>query len=264
MMIGASAGIAICPAHGSDYETLLMNADIAMFEAKRRGRGSYALFTPDAAEMMQERLTIEHDLMVAVRERRFNVHYQPKISCADGSIVGAGAHRHGARALVRLQDRRRGRRDPPGARLSRPRRCRHGAGLSVQPGGADRDREPASAPARARGPAEGPAGAEGFAGPEDPALPGQLPPQEGLSVRPAPTTRPSPARPRTARPGRRSFSIAGCDLAGQSLRRPLEVARHHPRRSGDGEAGERKRQRRRQPKPPAGVTTEIPTGTCSM
>ena len=91
MMIGASAGIAICPAHGSDYETLLMNADIAMFEAKRRGRGSYALFTPDAAEMMQERLTIEHDLKVAVRERRFNVHYQPKISCADGSIVGVEA-----------------------------------------------------------------------------------------------------------------------------------------------------------------------------
>ncbi|HEX8665670.1 MAG TPA: EAL domain-containing protein [Beijerinckiaceae bacterium] len=91
MMIGASAGIAICPEHGADYETLLMNADIAMFEAKRRGRGSYALFTPDAAEMVQERLAIEHDLRVAVQERRFSVHYQPKIACTDGSIVGVEA-----------------------------------------------------------------------------------------------------------------------------------------------------------------------------
>src|SRR5829696_10343610 len=90
MIVGASAGLALCPTHGSDYETLLMNADIAMYEAKRRGRGNYALFTPDAAEMMQERLAIEHEL-VAVREGRFSVHYQPKISCVDGSIMGVEA-----------------------------------------------------------------------------------------------------------------------------------------------------------------------------
>jgi diguanylate cyclase (GGDEF)-like protein len=91
MMIGASIGLALCPEHGTDYETLLMNADIAMYEAKRRGGRDYAFFTPEAAEAMQERLTIEHDLKVAVRERRFSVHYQPKISCADGSIVGVEA-----------------------------------------------------------------------------------------------------------------------------------------------------------------------------
>jgi diguanylate cyclase (GGDEF)-like protein len=101
MMVGATIGIALCPAHGSDYESLLMNADIAMYEAKRSGRDNYALFTPDAAEMMQERLAIEHDLKVAVRERRFSVHYQPKINCADGAIVGV-------EALVRWSHPQRG------------------------------------------------------------------------------------------------------------------------------------------------------------
>jgi diguanylate cyclase (GGDEF)-like protein len=101
IMTGATIGIAACPAHGSDYDTLLMNADIAMYDAKRKGRGSYAVFTPDAAEMVQERLAIEHDLKVAVSERRFQVHYQPKISCADGTIVGV-------EALVRWSHPKRG------------------------------------------------------------------------------------------------------------------------------------------------------------
>src|SRR5215204_3711453 len=57
----------------------------------RQSAGAAATTPCSAAEMMQERLTIENDLKVAVRERRFSVHYQPKISCADGSIVGVEA-----------------------------------------------------------------------------------------------------------------------------------------------------------------------------
>ena len=91
MLVGGSVGVALFGVHGSDYETLLMNADIAMYVAKRRGGSSCVMFTADAAEMMQERLAIENDLKIAVRERRLEVHYQPKISCADGSIVGVEA-----------------------------------------------------------------------------------------------------------------------------------------------------------------------------
>lgn len=91
MLVGGSVGVAVLGIHGRDYETLLMNADIAMYVAKRRGGTSCVMFTADAAEMMQERLAIENDLKIAVRERRLEVHYQPKVSCADGSIVGVEA-----------------------------------------------------------------------------------------------------------------------------------------------------------------------------
>jgi diguanylate cyclase (GGDEF)-like protein len=91
MMVGASIGVALYRAHGDDYESLLMNSDIAMYVAKRRGGSGCVMFTADAAEVMQERLTIENDLKIAVRERRLEVHYQPKVSCADGAIVGVEA-----------------------------------------------------------------------------------------------------------------------------------------------------------------------------
>jgi predicted signal transduction protein with EAL and GGDEF domain len=89
--LAAHLGIAACPDHGADYESLRTNADIATEAAKRQGRSSFAVFTTTAGEAAQERLAIEHDLRDAVRERGFNVHYQPKVSCSDGSILGVEA-----------------------------------------------------------------------------------------------------------------------------------------------------------------------------
>src|SRR4051794_2653644 len=89
--IAAHIGVAACPDHGADYETLRANADIATDAAKRQNRGTFAVFTPAAGQAALERLAIEHDLTDAVRERRFSVHYQPKVSCSDGSIIGVEA-----------------------------------------------------------------------------------------------------------------------------------------------------------------------------
>jgi diguanylate cyclase (GGDEF)-like protein len=91
MMAGASIGVSLYPFHGDDYETLLMSADVAMYVAKRRGGSNCVFFTADAAEIMQERLAIENDLKIAVRDRRLEVHYQPKVSCTTGRIVGVEA-----------------------------------------------------------------------------------------------------------------------------------------------------------------------------
>ena len=91
LSVGASIGIAVADRSDVGYDDLLINADIAMYEAKRQGRNSCAFFTAEAAAMVQERLAIERDLRVALKQRSLDVHYQPKVSLMDGQIVGAEA-----------------------------------------------------------------------------------------------------------------------------------------------------------------------------
>ena len=91
MTVGASIGITIAGVDGSEYDDLLIKADIAMYEAKRQGRNSYAFFTAEAAELMQERLAIEHDLRAALKDGSLDVFYQPMLSLVDGSVGGAEA-----------------------------------------------------------------------------------------------------------------------------------------------------------------------------
>ncbi|WID94874.1 EAL domain-containing protein [Bosea vestrisii] len=91
MTVGASVGIAIAGRDGRSYDDLLISADVAMYEAKRSGRDSYAFFTADAAALMQERLAIEHELRIALSDRTLSVLYQPLFSLRDGRIVGAEA-----------------------------------------------------------------------------------------------------------------------------------------------------------------------------
>jgi len=91
MTVGASVGIAIAGRDGRSYDDLLISADVAMYEAKRSGRNAYAFFTAEAAALMQERLTIEHELRIALSERTLAVLYQPLFSLRDGRIVGAEA-----------------------------------------------------------------------------------------------------------------------------------------------------------------------------
>jgi EAL domain-containing protein (putative c-di-GMP-specific phosphodiesterase class I) len=68
-----------------------MNADIAMYEAKRQGGNSCAFFTLEAANKVQERLAIETDLRRALSNQDLSVHYQPKVSLNNGRVVGAEA-----------------------------------------------------------------------------------------------------------------------------------------------------------------------------
>jgi len=101
MTVGASIGIALGGRDGGDYDALLLSADVAMYEAKRAGRNSCAFFTEAAANLMQERLLIEQDLRMALKEGTLSVLYQPMISLTNGRVVGA-------EALVRWQHPQRG------------------------------------------------------------------------------------------------------------------------------------------------------------
>ncbi|HEV7259641.1 MAG TPA: EAL domain-containing protein [Bosea sp. (in: a-proteobacteria)] len=89
--VGASIGIAMAGPAGNSYDDLLIKADMAMYEAKRQGRGSAAFFTVQTAVAMQERLALEQDLRVALRDGTLDVFYQPMISLADGSVEAGEA-----------------------------------------------------------------------------------------------------------------------------------------------------------------------------
>jgi diguanylate cyclase (GGDEF)-like protein len=91
VVVGASIGITFFPQDGTTYEELLVNADLAMYEAKNAGRNTYVFFTRAIADRARERLTIERSLKQAIDRRELNVHYQPKISCKDGSVCGVEA-----------------------------------------------------------------------------------------------------------------------------------------------------------------------------
>jgi diguanylate cyclase (GGDEF)-like protein len=89
--IGASVGITMFPADASTYEDLLVNADLAMYAAKNKGRNTCMFYTPELASSARERLTLENELKEAIRKRALSVHYQPKCDCHDGRIRGVEA-----------------------------------------------------------------------------------------------------------------------------------------------------------------------------
>ena len=73
----ASVGIALAPEQGRSADELLKNADIALYHAKAKGRGTYVLFDPDYGYEKQSRRRLEADLGVALKERQLELYYQP-------------------------------------------------------------------------------------------------------------------------------------------------------------------------------------------
>ncbi len=86
---GASIGIAIHPTDGADLESLLKNADTAMYRAKNSGRNTYVFYQPEMNASSHQRLRIESELRRALHHNEFVLHFQPQIELASGRITGA-------------------------------------------------------------------------------------------------------------------------------------------------------------------------------
>jgi diguanylate cyclase (GGDEF)-like protein len=86
-----SIGISVFPGNGADAETLIQNADAALYAAKERGRGTWQFFTADMNEKALERLTLENALRHASPGDELYVEYQPQVELATGMVVGAEA-----------------------------------------------------------------------------------------------------------------------------------------------------------------------------
>jgi diguanylate cyclase (GGDEF)-like protein/PAS domain S-box-containing protein len=89
--ITSSIGVSIYPDDGSDAETLIKNADTAMYQAKENGRQSFQFFKPEMNVRAVERQSIEEDLRYALERNEFTLHYQPKINLSTRAITGAEA-----------------------------------------------------------------------------------------------------------------------------------------------------------------------------
>jgi diguanylate cyclase (GGDEF)-like protein/PAS domain S-box-containing protein len=89
--ITASAGIAIYPDDGSDLETLLKNADTALYRAKEASRNTYRFFNQEMNEEAVERLAMHSDLLHALDFQQFELYYQPQIEITSGALIGVEA-----------------------------------------------------------------------------------------------------------------------------------------------------------------------------
>ena len=89
--VTTSIGLSVYPDDGLDAETLIKNADTAMYQAKENGRQSYQFFKPAMNVRAVERQSIEESLRRALERQEFAVHYQPKINLRTGEITGAEA-----------------------------------------------------------------------------------------------------------------------------------------------------------------------------
>jgi diguanylate cyclase (GGDEF)-like protein/PAS domain S-box-containing protein len=87
----ASIGVGLFPEDGQDADTLLKNADVAMYRAKEAGRNAYHLFTPELNVRAHERLAAENRLRHALHAREFELYYQPQVSLRTGRVVAVEA-----------------------------------------------------------------------------------------------------------------------------------------------------------------------------
>ena len=91
LVISPSIGVAVYPNDGVDAETLLRNAEVAMYSAKNSGRCQYQFFTIELNSIAQFRLKLETGLRRALEDGEFVLHYQPQVETLSGRIVGCEA-----------------------------------------------------------------------------------------------------------------------------------------------------------------------------
>jgi diguanylate cyclase (GGDEF)-like protein len=88
VIIGASIGIALGPLDVASPERLMRNADLALYQAKGGGRGTFRVFEPEMDAQMQARWTMESELRKALTAGEFELYYQPAVSLASNEVCG--------------------------------------------------------------------------------------------------------------------------------------------------------------------------------
>jgi len=101
IMVTASLGVSLYPKDSDNGATLIRNADVAMYRAKREGGGVFSFYAPEMNQRAIETMELENALRQALERSEFRLHYQPKVDLASGRITGC-------EALIRWQNPQRG------------------------------------------------------------------------------------------------------------------------------------------------------------
>ena len=89
--ISTSIGVSLYPSDGEDVDTLMKNADIAMYRAKAQGGNTHEFFAPEMSTMAAEKMALKNRLRKALEQEEFRLHYQPKVDSASEKILGVEA-----------------------------------------------------------------------------------------------------------------------------------------------------------------------------
>ena len=106
-VVTPSIGIALYPEDGKDADTLIRNADTAMYVAKAEGRACYRFYDEEMNSRAVEQLKLEEELREAMRNDELELRYQPQVNSQSGEVVSL-------EALVRWKHPTRGMVSPPG------------------------------------------------------------------------------------------------------------------------------------------------------
>jgi diguanylate cyclase (GGDEF)-like protein len=115
MTVSASIGIALYPDDASDQEELVRHADTAMYAAKNLGRARYSFFRAEFNAQLLASMQLEQDMVRALEQGEFVLHYQPQVDAATGTLVGC-------EALIRWHHPERGM-VPPGQFIGAAEQC---------------------------------------------------------------------------------------------------------------------------------------------
>jgi diguanylate cyclase (GGDEF)-like protein/PAS domain S-box-containing protein len=101
LLVSASMGVSVYPDDGTDVDTLVSNADMAMYRAKEKGRDNFQAYTPDMTGVASESLALESRLLLALERDELVLYFQPVVEVASHRVLGV-------EALLRWQDPDRG------------------------------------------------------------------------------------------------------------------------------------------------------------
>nr|WP_269669530.1 EAL domain-containing protein [Paenibacillus sp. GSMTC-2017] len=91
LFLTISVGISVFPRDGDNLDTIVRNADIAMYNAKEEGDGCHRFFKPNLVQVVEEKMRLENGLYNALQDNQFVLHYQPKINASTCELCGIEA-----------------------------------------------------------------------------------------------------------------------------------------------------------------------------
>ena len=89
--VTGSVGVAFFPKDGADLVSLMKNADIAMYEAKKLGKNQFHFFTEELNQSVQQAISLDKDMKQALKNNEFELYYQPKVDIKSSKIIGVEA-----------------------------------------------------------------------------------------------------------------------------------------------------------------------------